>query len=351
MRTRTGTGTRMRAATGTRMQNSALRSRSAAALAAALAVVVLVLAGCGLQPAGSYVPPVATGSIERIEGLPEDASVTVTSKNFTEQLILGKMAVLASKAAGFQVTDLSNVPGSLPARELLRSGQADVMWEYTGTAWLTYLGNELGIPDQQEQWQAVYDADQANGLTWGAPAELNNTYAMAMSRDRAEELGVSSISDLANLPAEELTFCVDAEFNSRQDGFNPMLALYGLNRGTVVPEQNVGIYDTGAIYGAVDQGECTVGEVFATDGRIDALDLLVLEDDRNYFPAYNAAPVIYTETLQKYPELEAVLEQVAAKLDDETMRSLNLKVDVQGEEPEQVAFDWMVEEGLVRPAE
>ncbi|MET4058891.1 osmoprotectant transport system substrate-binding protein [Arthrobacter sp. UYP6] len=328
-----------------------LRSRAAAALAAALAVVVLLLSGCGLQPAGSYVPPVAPGSIQPIEGLPQDASVTVTSKNFTEQLILGKMAVLASKAAGFEVTDLSNVPGSLPARELLRSGQADVMWEYTGTAWLTYLGNEQGISDQQEQWQAVHDADLANGLTWGAPAELNNTYALAMSRTRAEELGVSAISDLANLPVEELTFCVDAEFNSRQDGFNPMLELYDIPRGTVVPERNIGIYDTGAIYGAVDQGECTVGEVFATDGRIDALDLLVLEDDRGFFPAYNAAPVIYTETLQKYPELEAVLEQVASKLNDETMRSLNLKVDVEGQEPEQVAYDWMVAEGLVSPAE
>ncbi|MCC9195466.1 glycine betaine ABC transporter substrate-binding protein [Arthrobacter sp. zg-Y820] len=330
---------------------TSLRTRAAAALAAALAVVVLVLAGCGLQPAGSYVPPVAAGSIRPIEGLPEGASVTVTSKNFTEQLILGKMSVLAAKAAGFEVTDLSNAPGSLPARELLRSGQADIMWEYTGTAWLTYLGNEQGIPDQQEQWQAVYDADAANGLTWGAPAELNNTYALAMSRERAEELGVSSISELASLPVNELTFCVDAEFNSRQDGFTPMLQLYDLQRGSVVPEQNIGIYDTGAIYGAVDQGECTVGEVFATDGRIDALDLVVLDDDRNFFPAYNAAPVIYTKTLQDYPALEGVLEQVAAKLNDETMRSLNLKVDVQGEEPEQVAYDWMVAEGLVSPAE
>lgn len=330
--------------------NRTLRIRAAAALTSLLAVVLL-LAGCGLQPAGSYVPPVSPGSIQPIEGLPDGAAVTVTSKNFTEQLILGKMSVLASKAAGFEVTDLSNVPGSLPARELLRSGQADVMWEYTGTAWLTYLGNELGIPDQQEQWQAVHDADLANGLTWGAPAELNNTYALAMSRKRAEELGITSISDLSKLPPEELTFCVDAEFNSRQDGFNPLLELYGLPRGSVVPEQNVGIYDTGAIYGAVDQGQCTVGEVFATDGRIAALDLLVLEDDLNYFPAYNAAPVIYTETLQKYPELEAVLEQVAEKLDDETMRALNLKVDVQGEEPEQVAYDWMVSEGLVSPAD
>lgn len=330
---------------------TSLRIRTGTALAGALAVVALLISGCGLQPAGSYVPPIAAGSIERIEGLPEGAAVTVTSKNFTEQLILGKISVLAAKAAGFEVTDLSNVPGSLPARELLRSGQADVMWEYTGTAWLTYLGNEQGIPDQQAQWQAVADADAANGLTWLAPAELNNTYALAMSRERAEQLGVSSISDLASLPVPELTLCVDAEFNSRQDGLNPLLELYGLNRGSVIPEQNIGIYDTGAIYGAVDQGQCAVGEVFATDGRIEALDLLVLEDDRGYFPAYNAAPVIYTRTLEEYPALEGVLEQVAARLNDETMRSLNLKVDVEGQEPEQVAYDWMVAEGLVSPAE
>ena len=332
--------------------DAALRSRAAAALAAALAVVVaLLLAGCGLQPAGSYVQPVAPGAIQRIPDLPEGASVTVTSKNFTEQLILGKMAVLAAKAAGFEVTDLTNVPGSLPARELLRSGQADIMWEYTGTAWLTYLGNEQGIPDQQAQWQAVADADAANGLTWGAPAALNNTYALAMARERAQELGVSSISDLAKLPVQDLTFCVDAEFNSRQDGFNPMLELYGLTRGSVVPEGNVGLYDTGAIYEALAQGQCTVGEVFATDGRIEALDLVVLKDDRKFFPAYNVAPVIYTKTLAEYPQLEGILEQVAAKLNDETMRSLNLLVDVKGQEPEQVAYDWMVAEGLVSPAQ
>ena len=103
---------------------AALCTRTRNALAALLVVVVLLLAGCGLQPAGSYVPLVSPGSITPIDGLPKDASVTVTSKNFTEQLILGKMAVLASKAAGFEVTDLSNVPGSLPAREQI--GRAHV---------------------------------------------------------------------------------------------------------------------------------------------------------------------------------------------------------------------------------
>src|SRR5699024_6282963 len=98
---------------------------------------LLGLAGCGLRPASAYAPPVAPGSIERIEGLPPGASITVTGKNYTEQLILGKIGVLAASAAGFNVTDLTNVPGSVPARELMTSGDADMTWEYTGTAWLT----------------------------------------------------------------------------------------------------------------------------------------------------------------------------------------------------------------------
>ena len=321
--------------------------------AAGAAVVGLLLAGCGLQPAASYVPEADPGSIQRIDGLPEDAKLTVTGKNFTEQLILGKISVLATKVAGFDVTDLTNIPGSQPARELMVSGQADVTWEYTGTGWIAYLGKSEGIADKQKQWQAVHDADLANGLTWGAPAPMNNTYAFAIRSEAAEELGVGSISDIAALPVEERTFCLEAEFNSRPDGMNPMLERYGLPRGSPdgVPEGNIGIYDTGAVYSATDAGECNFGEVFATDGRIDSLGLTVLEDDLAYFPAYNAAPVFNTEALEEYPELEAVFAQITPLLTDEELRRMNLAVDVNGEEPADVAYDWMVSKGLITAPE
>jgi glycine betaine/choline ABC-type transport system substrate-binding protein len=324
--------------------------RRSAATAVVLSVGLLAT-GCGLQPATSYVPAAGPGSIpEVVDGAP----LTVTSKNFTEQLILGKIGVLAAQAAGFDVTDLTNVPGSQPVRELMLAGQADVTWEYTGTAWLTYLGKPEGIPDQQEQWQAVYDADLANGLTWGEPAPLNNTYAMAVRTEAVEELGgISTISEIAELPPEERTFCVEAEFNSRPDGLTPMLALYGMERGTPtgVPEDNIDIYDTGAVYSATDSGACNFGEVFSTDGRIDALDLTILEDDRRFFPAYNAAPVFYTETLKEHPELAGVFGQIAPTLTDEALRTMNLRVDVEGEEPADVAFDFMVEQGFITEAE
>ena len=329
------------------------RRRPAGAAATAAAAVVLLLSGCGLQPADSYVPDADPGLIQPIEGLPENAPLTVTGKNFTEQLILGKISVLATKAAGFDVTDLTNIPGSQPARELMTSGQADVTWEYTGTGWIAYLGKSEGIPDKEEQWQAVHDADLANGITWGEPAPLNNTYAFAIRSEAAEELGVTRISDIANLPVEERTFCLEAEFNSRPDGMNPMLEKYDLPRGSAdgVPDSNIGIYDTGAVYSATDAGECNFGEVFATDGRIDSLGLTVLEDDRNYFPAYNGAPVFNTKALEEYPQLPEVFALITPLLTDEELRKMNLEVDVNGQEPADVAYEWMVSKGLLTAPE
>lgn len=323
-----------------------MRTPRAAGGVLLLSCAGLLLTGCGLEPSTAYVPDAEPGSIQPVEGA-EDAEVRVTSKNFTEQLVLGKIAVLAAQAAGFETEDITNVPGSQPVRELMLTGGADLTFEYTGTAWLTYMGNETGIPDQQEQWEAVYEADLDNGLTWGEPAALNNTYAMAVRSEYAEANGLETVSDIATLPVEERTFCVEAEFNSRSDGLTPMLAHYDLDRGSEVPEDNIGIYDTGAIYSATDDGECNIGEVFSTDGRIPALDLTVLEDDRQFFPAYNAAPVFNTELLDEFPELEQVLEPISEALTDDVMQELNLQVDVEGRDPADVAYEWMISEGFI----
>ena len=327
------------------MSTSALRRvLSTAAVATA---GLLALTGCGLQPATAFVPEVAPGSIERLD-LPDGAAITITSKNFTEQLILGKIAVLAATAAGFEVTDMTNVPGSQPARELLLSGTADMTWEYTGTAWLTFLGQAEGIPDPTLQYEAVRDADKANGLTWLPTAPLNNTYAMAVRASAVEELGgISKMSELTALASEDLTFCVEAEFNSRPDGMTPMLAAYGLERGSSVRESDINIFDTGAVYTATARGICNFGEVFTTDGRIDSLDLVVLEDDLDFFPAYNVAAVLSSETLAEYPELADVFAQISPEITDEKLRELNLRVDEGGEEPADVAFDFMIEAGFI----
>lgn len=308
---------------------------------------VIGLTGCGLSPSTGTVPNAGPGIIQPLAENAEETTVTVTSKAFTEQLLLGKITVIALKAAGYDVVDLTNVPGSQPARQLLLSGDASVLWEYTGTAWLTYLGYEEPVVGEQAQWEAVRDEDVANGIIWGEPAPLNNTYALAMNEETTKRLGITKLSELQDLDPKELTFCVDPEFNSRRDGLTPMLEHYDIDRGTEVSEDNIGLYDVGAIYQATADGACNFGEVFTTDGRIKALNLTVLEDDRKYFPSYNAAPAFNAEFLEENPEIKDVMAKIAPLLTDEVLKELNYQVDVVGREPADVAFEWMVEQGLV----
>jgi osmoprotectant transport system substrate-binding protein len=127
------------------------------------------------------------------------ASLTVGSKEFTEQLILGHITRLALEDAGADVDDQIGLVGSTAVREALTAGEIDLYWEYLGTGWITYLENTESIPDPQEQYEAVRDADAANDITWLEPAPFNNTYAIATTNETAEEQGISSISDIREL--------------------------------------------------------------------------------------------------------------------------------------------------------
>jgi osmoprotectant transport system substrate-binding protein len=127
------------------------------------------------------------------------ASLTVGSKEFTEQLILGQITKLALEDAGAEVEDQLGLVGSTAVRDALVAGDIDLYWEYLGTGWVTYLENEQGIPDPQEQFEAVRDADARNNITWLEPAPFNNTYAIATTNETAEEQGITSISDIRQL--------------------------------------------------------------------------------------------------------------------------------------------------------
>ncbi|OUD91618.1 Glycine betaine/carnitine/choline-binding protein OpuCC precursor [Clavibacter michiganensis subsp. michiganensis] len=148
---------------------------------------------------------------------------------------------------------------------------------------------------------------------------------------------------------DQRTFCVEAEFNSRSDGLSPLLETYGIPRGSAdgVPDGNVSIFDTGAVYTATDRGTCEFGEVFTTDGRIDKLGLTILQDDLGFFPAYNVAPVLDSATLAEYPGLQDVFDRISPVITDDALREMNLRVDDQGEEPADVAYEFMVDHGFV----
>ncbi|NIK60592.1 glycine betaine ABC transporter substrate-binding protein [Kribbella shirazensis] len=317
-------------------------------LVAAASALLLVLSGCGLGTSGGFVPTGALqGQLASVKGL-DGLTIGIGSKSFQEQLILGKIAAILMRSAGADVQDLTNMPGSDTSRQAMIQGQIQMSWEYTGTAWISYLGHDTGIPDKQQQYEAVRKEDeQKYGLIWLKPAPMNNSYGFAMTRKESERLGITKLSQVQSVPVKERTFCVESEFANRNDGFEPMLKHYGIPMGSGVPRDNIRTLDTGAVYAATSKGDCRFGEIFTTDGRIKSLDLVVLQDDKKYFPAYNVAPVISKQVLDKYPQLRDLLQPVSDKLTDEVLIELNAQVDVDGREPADVAMDWLVKEGFV----
>ncbi len=324
------------------------------ALLAALALA-LPASGCGLRTAGGDVPDatLAGALADADDGALEGVEVAVGSKNFNENVLLGKMTLIVLQAAGADVTDLTNIPGSAAAREAHLQGDIDAMWEYTGTGWLQYLQRAKPIVGKQEQYEAVREADLAeNRLAWLPPAPMNNTYAFAITQESADEYGITRLSQIREVPVEDRTFCIEGEFRNRSDGLPGMLKTYDLPLGSRdgVPNENLQTYQTGAIYDATSKGECTFGEVFTTDGRIKALDLQLLEDDRTYFPNYNVSLVLRDEVYRAHPEIEELMAPLTEKLTDDVLTDLNAEIDVDGREPTDVAYDWLVEEGFVAPA-
>ena len=314
---------------------------------AAVLLGCLAVSGCGLGTAAGFTPS------GRLAGPVQDVNldglgISVGSKNFTEQLILGKIAVILLKSAGADVTDLTNIPGSASARYAQVDGQVDLEWEYTGTAWISYLGHAKPIPDETKQYEAVRDEDlKENGLVWLEPAPMNNTYGFATPSETLEELGISKLSEIGELPPAERTFCVESEFKNRNDGFEPMLEAYDIPLGEEVPQGNVKTLATGAIYAATDNGDCSFGEIFTTDGRIKALDLTVLEDDRQFFPKYNVATVFREQVVESHPQVKDLFAPITKKLDDKTLIELNAQVDVDGRDPVEVAETWLRQEGFL----
>ncbi|WP_156758295.1 glycine betaine ABC transporter substrate-binding protein [Actinokineospora pegani] len=312
---------------------------------AAVAAVCATLAGCGLSSDFALPLDVVRGA-EAGQGDLSGVQIIVGSKDFTEQIIVGHLTEFVLAAAGADVVDLTNIQGSNSSRQALVSGDIDIQWEYTGTAWVSYLGQSAPIPDEQEQFEAVREMDRENGLEWLDYAELNNTYAFAMRKEVAARLGVENTSQIAELvksQPQEGTFCLETEFISRDDGFPGVQKAYGFT----VPPGNVKIFGSGAVYAALGNGACNFGEVYTTDGRIIALDLVLIEDDRKFFPQYNIAPVVRTEFLEANPQIREVLEPLVERMDNRTMQELSAEVDVDGADPVEVARDYLLEEGVI----
>lgn len=271
--------------------------------------------------------------------------VTVGSKEFTEQILLGKITLLALENAGFTVVDKTGLGGTSICRGALENGDIDIYWEYTGTALMAALGHEKPITNPQDCFDVVKKEDLANGVVWLPMAPLNNTYTLMMTQSAGKEKGIESLSDLAAYVKSnpDVILGTDHEFYIRPDGIKGLEKVYGFE----FDESKVVTLDWGLVYKALKDGQVDIAMGFATDGRISAYNLFNLEDDKKYFPVYNPAPNVRKSVFDSYPEIEKVLGKIAAKLDTATMTELNKKVDVDEIPLEKVASAWLKENGFI----
>lgn len=274
-----------------------------------------------------------------------EKEVTIGSKSFTEQLLLSKMTHILLEENGFKVEEKNNM-GSNVLRAALTNNQVDMAWDYTGTGLVTYLDQDP-IADQQKAFEAVKKMDkEKNSITWMNLSNINNTYTLMMRQDHAKELGIESISDLAeyvNNNPGEITMATDAEFSERPDGLKGLQDHYGFEFGA----DNVTKMKLGLTYEALKNEQVEVSMGFATDSRIKAYDLINLNDDKKFFPAYSGAVVIKQDVLDTYPEIKDITAKLSEKLNDDVMQELNYAVDVDEKSVEKVATNWLKENGLL----
>jgi osmoprotectant transport system permease protein len=272
----------------------------------------------------------------------ERTGVVVGSKSFPESHLLGElMTELLRAGTELDVTHRSGLGGTLITLRALTSGEIDLYVEYTGTAWSVVLEEEQALTDPMQVFLEVQARSRERfDLEWLQPLGFENTYALVMRRERAEELGVRTLSDLV-LVGDRLRGGFSLEFLERPDGFHALAAHYGFALADVRGMEHTLVYD------ALVAGELDVVDAYSTDGKLLQHDLATLVDDRRFFPPYHAAPVVRRELLERHPEVRTVLERLAFRLDARTMRALNHAVEVEGRPFAEVARGFLVDTGLL----
>ncbi len=314
-------------------------------------LAALVVAGCGgddEEGGGSAQQPTDGGGEEQsrlIEPIPgaEQTSITVGSKNFDEQYILGEIYAQSLEAAGFEVEKELDIGSEVVAYEALTGGQIDAYPEYTGTALTSFFDVELeAVPrDQQEAYQQAQAAYAEDGITALPPTPFENTYRIGMLNETAQKLGnPTKISDLEGR-AGELSISGFPECRQRTDCLLGVEQVYGLEFADFIASESP--------YEVLDTKESDLAFVFTTDGNLATGQYTTLDDDKNLFPPYNVTLSVRDEIAEAMgPEGAEIVEQVQAPLTEEVMQELNSRVAVDKQEPEQVAADYLTQFGFVQ---
>jgi osmoprotectant transport system substrate-binding protein len=303
----------------------------------AVLVAAASVTGCSIAQPSSDVAAGSLADIAKLDG----KSFTVGGKEFTEQLILCQITIQALRSVGADATEKCGLNGSDTTRAALTSGSIDLYWEYTGTAWISYLKHTDPIPDATKQYDAVAAEDKKNDIVWLDPAPYNSTYTLVAKTDVAKEHDIKTISDYAGLVKSDpdaATVCAATEFLARNDGWPGLQKTYGF----ALPADKLATVAEGTLYNNAAKGSpCNFAEGVTTDGRIQALKLTVLEDDKAFFPVYNPAPNVRKSVADANPDLAKILKPVADALDLTTIQTLSTKVDIDGQQPKDVAEAWL----------
>jgi osmoprotectant transport system permease protein len=297
---------------------------------------------------GSFVPllllllPGLAGQFLQAVPSKEEKVVRIGSKNFTEQMILAEiLAQRIEHGTGLRVERRFNLGGTMICHEALLRGEIDMYPEYTGTGLLAILKSDERPPDPEEVYDVVAGTYAENfRIRWLAPLGFNNTYAIAVRREHAEEKGWSKISDLRT-EAGSLRAGFTAEFSERPDGYPGLKEAYGFGFGTVIS------LDPALMYDAVKEGHVDLITAFSTDSRIPGYDLVILDDDRGFFPPYHAAPVVRMDALELHTEIADALAPLSGMIDEQTMQGLNFQVDQKKRPVREVVSEFLAARGLL----
>jgi osmoprotectant transport system substrate-binding protein len=278
-----------------------------------------------------------------VVGCTKERPITVGSKNFTEQVILGEIvAQHLEHRLGRRVDRRLNLGGTLLAHQGLVNGDIDLYPEYTGTALTTIL--KLPPTSDPAAAMALVRAEYQTrfGVEWMDPLGFNNTFAMVIRGEDARKSKLETLSDAARYsPGWKLG--VGYEFQQRSDGLAGLLKIYNLPiHGS--PKT----MDLGLLYKALEQRQVGMVAANATDGQLSVLDVLVLQDDKRYFPPYDCAFVVRTDVLKDNPPLRRALTDLAGLITDRTMRTLNYQADGEHRPVKVVAEQFLREAGLLR---
>lgn len=285
------------------------------------AALVLAVAAASAAPAAEPPPRIVVGA-----------------KKFTEGAILGElMAQVLETHAGATVERRFNLAGTQVCYDGLRSGAIDVYAEYTGTALRSLLGAEDAPATSAATFALVGEAFRDQGLTWLAPFGFDNTYVLIMRPDRAAALAITRLSDLA---AHPLRYGMSHEFLARPDGMPGLRQVYALNEARTVGMEH------DLAYQALAEGAIDVTDGYATDAKIHSLGLRALDDDRHFFPPYQAAPFARADLFTRVPAAAEALRLLAGRIDAPTMQRLNLAVEGERRDPAEVAAGFLRELGL-----